>query len=175
MTKIASQPIRQHQTKIKMMSGTTRLLSSLWIASLACFAGPVFALHIIPDHLGDPHFTSGPCPNSVPKDGAACPKGATTRPAFYNPVLLPAGYNSVSYCAQVGPNGLGIPATTQTIALDDREQQAFLRAAQKVESYVSDDVTVVIEAYKVAYLDGSGNNIVPNIFLGNEYWTAVCG
>ena len=105
-----------------------------------------------------------------------CPNGASTCPSFYNPALLPNGYNSVSYCALV-PSGIGfgVPATTRTIQLDEREQRAFLKAAQKVESYVTDDVTVVVEAYKVAYLDNNGNNIVDDIFGGNEYWNPVCG
>jgi hypothetical protein len=136
---------------------------------------PAFALNIIPNALGDPHFTSGPCPNIVPPDGAACPNGAATCPAFYNPALLPAGYTSVSYCATV-PAGLGFNApgyTMMTMPLNAQEQQAFLAAAQKLASYVTDNVTVTVEAYKVAYLNSAGNNNL--FFLGNEYWNPVCG
>ena len=142
---------------------------------LLCVTTPAFALNIIPNALGDPHFTSGPCPKIVPPDGAACPSGAATCPAFYNPALLPAGYNSVSYCATV-PAGLGFNApgyTMMTMPLNAQEQQAFLAAAQKVASYVTDNVTVTVEAYKVAYLNSGGNNNL--FFLGNEYWNPVCG
>ena len=145
------------------------------VAILLAFTTPAFALHIIPDELGDPHFTSGPCPQIVPPDGAACPNSAATCPAFYNPKLLPTGYNSVSYCATV-PAGIGFNSpgfTLLSMPLTAQEQQAFLRAAKAVESYVTDDVTVVVEPYKVAYLDSSGNNFV--FFLGNEYWNPVCG
>ena len=138
---------------------------------LLLFANAASALHVIPDQLGDQHFTSGPCPESVPSDGAVCPNGTATCPAFYNPALLPSGYNSVSYCATVLP-GAGSGITVRTMPLDAKEQKAFLVAAQKVESYVKDDRTVVVEAYKVACLDSGGNNNV--CFLGNEYWNPVC-
>jgi len=146
----------------------------LLFSCLAMSASSALALHIVPDHLGDVHFTSGPCPDIAPKDGAACPNGASTCPAFYSPNLLPGGYNSVSYCAQV-PVGIGFSAPglgLLTRALDVKEQEAFLKAAQKVESYVMDDVTVVVEPYKAAYIDASGNNNL--LFLGNEYWNPVC-
>jgi len=99
----------------------------LFIACLTWCAGPALALHIIPDHIGDPHFTSGPCPYIAPKDGAVCPNGASTCPAFYNPALLPAGYDSVSYCAQV-PGGIGSQApgyALLTMALNAKERKAF--------------------------------------------------
>jgi len=82
----------------------------------------------------------------VPPDGATCPNGASQCAAFYNPALLPAGYNSVSYCANV-PAGIGFLApgvSYLTMPLNAQEQQAFLKAAQKVESYVKDDQTVTI-------------------------------
>jgi hypothetical protein len=161
--------------------------SILAVITVLCFAVQGYAqeansdrtpgsgLHIIPDHVGDSHFTAGPCPDIVPPDGAACPNGATTCAAFYNPAILPAGYNSVSYCASV-PAGIGFNASGYTLLtkpLNTQEQEAFLKAAKKVESYVKDDVTVVIEPYKVDYLDSNGNN---NIFFGgNEYWNPVCG
>jgi hypothetical protein len=147
-----------------------RIRVFLAVAAWLCFATPGSALHIIPDQLGDPHFTSGPCPQIAPPDGAACPNGAAACPAFYNPALLPSGYNSVSYCASV-PAGPG--TTMRTMPLDGNEQKAFLLAAQRVESYVKDNVTVVVEPYKVAYLDESGSNQV--FFIGNEYWNPVCG
>ncbi len=131
-------------------------------------------LHIIPDHVGDSHFTSGPCPNIAPPDGAACPNGTATCPAFYNPSLLPPGYNSVSYCATV-PAGIGFNSpgiTMQTKQLDAFEQAAFLKAAAFIESVVQDDQTVVMEPYKVDYLDQNGNNYL--FFGGNEYWIPVC-
>jgi hypothetical protein len=132
-------------------------------------------LHIIPDHIGDSHFTAGPCPDIVPPDGAVCPNSATTCAAFYNPSLLPAGYTTVSYCAQI-PAGVGfnLPGyTLLTKPLNTLEQAAFLKAAKKVESYVNDDVTVVVEPYKVDYLDSNGNNQI--LFGANEYWNPVCG
>jgi len=152
-----------------------------WIlpAALALFTlAPArfsFALHIVPDHPGDVHFTAGPSPTIVPKDGAVCPNGAATCPSFHDPALLPAGYDSVSYCAEV-PAGIGFQSpglTLLTMPLDAREQKAFLIAAKRAESFVKDDVTVVIEPYKVAYLDADGNKNV--IFGGNEYWNPVCG
>ena len=127
------------------------------LAALACLpwlAVPACALNLVPSVAGDPHFTSGPCPKIAPPDGAACPNGAASCPAFYNPQLLPAGYDSVSYCAAV-PAGIGFNSygyTLLTMPLTAEEQQAFLAAAQRVESYVKDDVTVTIEVYKVAYL-----------------------
>jgi hypothetical protein len=130
-------------------------------------------LQIVPNTLGDPHFTSGPCPQIVPPDGALCPQGKTC-PAFYNPALLPAGYSSVSYCANV-PVGIGFQSpgyTLMTMPLTTQEQQAFLLAAQKVESYVKDNVTVTMEVYKVALLDNKGHNNL--FFAGNEYWNPVC-
>ena len=146
---------------------------SILVSLLSLFVSTASALHIVPDHIGDSHFTSGPCPDIKPPDGASCPHGSATCPAFYNPTLLPAGYNSVTYCAQV-PSGIGFltPATLLTMQLNEAEQRAFLRAAEKVESYVTDDVTVVMEPYKVAYLDSNGNNL--SFFLGNEYWNPVC-
>ncbi|HET7452788.1 MAG TPA: hypothetical protein VFL12_08615, partial [Thermoanaerobaculia bacterium] len=134
-----------------------------------------FGLHIVPDHPGDEHFTAGPCPMGVPKDGAACPNAAAACPAFYNPDLLPAGYDSVTYCAEI-PGGVGFQSpgfTLLTMPMDAQEQKAFLIAAKRVESYVRDDVTVVFEPYKVAYLDGDGQNWV--FFGGNEYFNPVCG
>ncbi len=142
---------------------------------LLCVTTPAFALNIIPNAPGDAHFTKGPCPNIAPPDGAACPNGAATCPAFYNPALLPAGYTSVSYCATV-PAGLGFNSpgnTLMSMPLNAQEQQAFLAAAQRVASYVTDNVTVTVEVYKVAYLDSAGNNSL--FFLGNEYWNPVCG
>ena len=133
------------------------------------------ALHIVPDHVGDYHFTPGPCPEIVPKDGAACPNGTATCPAFYNPDILPAGYDSVSYCATI-PGGVGFQSpglTFLTMPMTEAEQKAFLVSAKKVESYVKDDVTVAVEVYKVAYLDAGGNNFI--FFAGNEYWNPVCG
>lgn len=147
-----------------------RRCCALFVCCLVCFLGTASATHIVPDKLGDPHFTSGPCPMIIPPDGAPCPNGATKCPAFYNPALLPAGYNSVSYCATV-PAGGGF--TLLTMPLSQQEQQSFLLAAQKVESYVMDDVTVTVEVYKVAYLDNKGHNNL--FFLGNEYWNPVCG
>jgi hypothetical protein len=112
-------------------------------------------------------------PVAVSHDYAAgwgfLPKWARKCPAFYNPALLPAGYNSVSYCATV-PAGGGF--TLLTKPLSQQEQQSFLLAAQKVESYVKDDVTVTVEVYNVAYLDSKGHNNI--FFLGNEYWNPVC-
>jgi len=142
---------------------------------LLALAHPARALHIIPDKLGDSHFTSGPCPNIAPRDGAVCPGGAATCPAFYNPGLLPAGYDSVSYCASV-PAGIGFESpgfTLLTMPLTTQEQSAFLIAARQVESYIQDDVTVTVEPYKVELLDSSGNNY--RFFGGNEYWNPVCG
>src|SRR5579859_908809 len=113
------------------------------VAMLLVLSAPASAMHIIPDQLGDPHFTKGPCPQIVPPDGAACPNAAATCPAFYDPNLLPPGYNSVSYCATV-PAGIGFNSpgiTLLTMRLTAQEQQAFLRAAKEVESYVTDDVT----------------------------------
>lgn len=130
-------------------------------------------LHIVPDTLGDPHFTSGPCPDIIPPDGALCPQGKSKCPAFYNPALLPAGYNSVSYCANV-PVGIGGESpgyTLLTMPLTKQERQAFLLAAQKVESYVKDNVTVTMEVYKVDFLDNQGNN---SPLLADEYWNPVC-
>ena len=57
--------------------------------------------------------------------------------------------------------------------LNTQEQEAFLIAARKVESYIKDDATVVTEVYKIAYLDSRGNNYT--LFYGNEYWNPVCG
>jgi len=131
-------------------------------------------LHIVPDHVGDTHFTSGPCPDIVPPDGATCPNNTATCAAFYNPALLPAGYNSVSYCASV-PAGVGFLSpgiTMMTRPLNVEEQKAFLKAAAFIEGFVKDDQTVVIEPYKVDYLDEYGNNYV--FFGGNEYWNPVC-
>lgn len=146
----------------------------LIVILLLSLASPIFALHIVPDQLGDVHFTSGPCPLIAPPDGALCPNGAATCPAFYNPALLPAGYNSVSYCAQVPGKGFGAPGFGYlTIPLTTAEQAAFLKAAAKVESYVLDNVTVTVEVYKVVYLDRFGNNYF--FFLGDEYWNPVCG
>src|SRR5262249_34862792 len=133
-------------------------------------------LHIIPDHPGDSHFTSGPCPLMTPLDHAKCPNNTKQCAAFYNPSLLPAGYNSVSYCSQVlaGRGFLtDIGWTFMTMPLNAQEQQTFLQAAQKVESYVKDNVTVTVEPYKVAFIDSHGNN---NLwFLGTEFWNPVCG
>ncbi|MGH9443570.1 MAG: hypothetical protein ACRD16_14985 [Thermoanaerobaculia bacterium] len=148
---------------------------ALILAAGSLSARLAFALHIVPDHPGDSHFTAGPCPDIVPRDGAACPNATTTCPAFYDPSLLPPGYNSVSYCAEV-PAGVGFQSpglTMLTMPMTLQEQQAFLRAGKKVESYVKDDVTVVMEPYKVAYLDSDGNNYI--FFAGNEYWNPVCG
>jgi hypothetical protein len=157
----------------------TNLRRGLRLVVLALFSLTAarfsFALHIVPDHPGDYHFTAGPCPKIVPKDGATCPNAAATCPAFYNPALLPAGYDSVSYCAEV-PAGVGFQSpgfTLLTMPLNAQEQRAFLIAAKKAESFVKDDVTVVIEPYKIAYLDADGNNFV--FFGGNEYWNPVCG
>jgi hypothetical protein len=157
-------------------SSRQRLLPVLLITCLAGFANPALALHIIPDQVGDPHFSSGPCPQIAPKDGATCPNGASTCPAFYNPKLLPAGYDSVSYCAQV-PVGIGWSSpglTLLTMPLNTNEQKAFLAAAEKVESYVKDDVTVVVEPYKIAFLDSTGTNYASAFLLGNEFWNPVC-
>ena len=155
-----------------------RKFCTLLVCSLACFMGNASQLHIIPDTLGDPHFTSGPCPMIAPRDGAICPNGSATCPAFYNPGLLPAGYNSVSYCAEV-PAGIGNNSpgyTLLTMPLDTREQQAFLLAAKKVETYVKDPVTVVTEVYKVAYLCTSCSGQPNYLFFGaSEYWNPVCG
>jgi len=155
----------------------TRFL--LWVlliaAGLAGFARPAMALHIIPDRLDDPHFTAGPCPDIVPPDGAVCPNGATHCAAFYNPKLLPKGYNSVSYCANV-PAGVGFQSpgfTMQTLPLNHAEQQAFLDAAKKVAAYVKDNVTVILEPYKVQYIQQSDNSVW-FFFLGNEYYNPVC-
>lgn len=146
----------------------------LLVATLLSPAGFAFALHIVPDHPGDPHFTAGPCPKIVPRDGATCPNGATTCPAFYDPALLPAGYDSVSYCATV-PGGVGFQSpgfTLMTMPMTAQEQKAFLKAAHQVEHYVKDHVTVVMEPYKAAFLDSNGNNY--QFFGGNEYWNPVC-
>ena len=129
-------------------------------------------LHIVPDHVGDKHFTSGPCPNIVPKDGASCPGGAQTCAAFYDPSLLPSGYNSVSYCAAApglgfGASGFGL----LTLPLDKKEQRAFLRAAETVGSYVGDRRTVVMEPYKVAFILNGTNY---TFFYANSYWNPVC-
>ena len=152
-------------------------MRALRIAALVLFfpAASSFGLHIVPDHVGDSHFTAGPCPNIAPKDNAICPGGAATCPAFYNPALLPAGYDSVSYCAEV-PIGIGTQSPgfgLLTMPLTVQEQNAFLLAAHKIESFILDDVTVVVEPYKVAILDGAGNNNV--FFGGDEYWNPVCG
>jgi len=148
------------------------------LAVLACcilaVSGTASAVHLVPDKLGDPHFTSGPCPMIVPLDGAACANGASQCPAFYNPALLPAGYNSVSYCANVPAElGLGAPPgfTYVTMPLNTQERQAFLKAAQKTETFVKDSQTVTMEVYKVGYLYG-GISYTP--FGGNEYWNPVC-
>jgi hypothetical protein len=112
----------------------------------------------------------------VPPDGAACPNGTSQCPAFYNPALLPAGYNSVTYCANV-PAGIGFTSPGfgyLTMPLNREEQLAFLKAAQKVESYVKDDQTVTIEVYKVAY-QCCGTNLNYQFFWGNLYWNPVCG
>ena len=137
------------------------------------FAGPALALHILPDQIDDPHFTSGPCPVIQPSDGAACPAGAKSCPAFYDPKLLPAGYNSVSYCAALPTLTFGVTGyTLRTATLTIQERRSFLRAARRVESYVKDDVTVVVEPYKVAYLDPTGTNFAT--LVANEYWNPVC-
>lgn len=149
-------------------------LSFLCCCFLA-FTGTASAVHLVPDKQGDIHFTSGPCPMIVPRDGAVCPNSAATCPAFYNPALLPAGYNSVSYCANV-PAGIGFNSPGYgylTMPLNAQEQAAFLKAAKKVESYVKDNVTVDMEVYKVAYIwSGNGQNY--EFFGGNEYWNPVC-
>jgi hypothetical protein len=61
-----------------------------------------------------------------------------------------------------------------TMPLTQQEQQAFLVAAQRTQSIVKEKTptTVVMEPYKVAYLDSKGNNNV--FFIGNEYWNPVC-
>jgi hypothetical protein len=134
----------------------------------AASGAPGAGLHIVPDHIGDPHFTSGPCPLIAPPDGAACPNGAAKCPAFYNPAILPAGYNSVSYCS-----GFLAPGVTMlTKPLNVPEQEAFLKAAKKAESYVIDNQTGVMEPYKVDFLDSKGNNTL--FYYGNEYWNPVC-
>jgi hypothetical protein len=155
-----------------------RKYCTLLVCCLACFINTASALHIVPDKLGDPHFTSGPCPMITPPDGAACPNGSATCPAFYNPALLPAVYNSVSYCADV-PAGIGFNSpgyTMLTMPLDAKEQEAFLSAAKKIETYVKDPVTVVTEVYKVAYLCTFCSGQPNYLFFGaNEYWNPVCG
>lgn len=149
-------------------------ICSLLVCCVVWFVGTAAAVHIIPDHLGDSHFTSGPCPNIKPLDGAACPNGADSCAAFYNPKLLPPGYNSVAYCSTVlAGTGFGAPGfTMMTMPLNAQEQAAFLKAAQKLESYAKDNITVVVEPYKVAFLDSNGNNNV--FFLGTEFWNPVC-
>lgn len=145
------------------------------VCCFALFTGTASALNIVPNKVGDPHFTSGPCPMMTPLDGATCPNGASQCPAFYNPALLPAGYNSVSYCADV-PAGIGFNSPGygyRTMPLNAQEQEAFLKAAQKVESYVKDNQTVTMEVYKVQYIwSASGQNY--EFFGGNEYWNPVC-
>jgi hypothetical protein len=93
----------------------TNLRRGLRLVVLALFSLTAarfsFALHIVPDHPGDYHFTAGPCPKIVPKDGATCPNAAATCPAFYNPALLPAGYDSVSYCAEVPASAFRAPGS----------------------------------------------------------------
>lgn len=61
-----------------------------------------------------------------------------------------------------------------TIRLTSQEQQSFLLAARRVQAIVKEKTptTVVMEPYKVAYLDSKGNNNV--FFYGNEYWNPVC-
>jgi hypothetical protein len=149
----------------------------LLVCCLNLFIGICSAqLHTIPDHLGDSHFTGGPCPLITPMDGAKCPNNASRCAAFYKPALLPAGYNSVSYCSTVLTGiGFGSPGYTMlTMPLSKQEQQSFLLAAQRVQAVVKEKTptTVVMEPYKVAYLDSKGNNNV--FFIGNEYWNPVC-
>lgn len=111
----------------------------------------------------------------IPLDRAKCPNNTNQCPAFYDPSLLPAGYNSVSYCSQVlAQRGfLNAGLTFMTMPLNLQEQQSFLQAADKVESYVRDNVSVTVEVYKVAFLDSHGNNNLS--FLGTEFWNPVCG
>lgn len=133
-------------------------------------------LHIVPDHLGDSHFTSGPCPYIKPLDGALCPNNATKCAAFHNPALLPTGYNSVAYCSQVLAGiGFGAPGYTMlTMPLTTQEQQSFLGAAQRIQAVVKEKTltTIVMEPYKIAFLDNKGRNNV--FFLGDEFWNPVC-
>lgn len=111
-----------------------------------------------------------------PLDGAACPNNASKCAAFYNPSLLPAGINSVSYCSQVlVGQGFGSPGYTMlTMPLTQQEQQSFLASAQTQQTIIKEKtpISVVMEVYKVAYLDTKGNNNV--FFAGNEYWNPVC-
>ena len=71
-----------HLQSRNLGNGKRARISTLLGVAVLAFACPSLAQHIIPDHVGDPHFTSGPCPKIAPKDGAPAQMGQRLAPLF---------------------------------------------------------------------------------------------